>query len=217
MEGVPKAKDESGVPIRPSLGPPTALHRAFGELGKTRFVRAVHLGSPVILAITFLLRAWLHNEGPDWAIAKSGDWVEPWQFIDVAIPILGVVVALSILLDKVTDSYDDKLAAERVADVNAQLRAAEDTAASAVSDLTTLLGAAIRAAEKDGTTHSALVAELPETLVMLAAKSVGTGTRATYYALSFDESGMRVLSNPVHYIEYEDRQADSWLLRGRAT
>ncbi len=155
-----------------------------------------------IAAATAPARAVLIANGLGWVVDKDGVLIGAWNLLDLAIPVAAFLIAITAVLDKIADRYDKREAAVRVADEESQRRVAEETAAASVSALTVLMGSAIRAATRSGVAHATLVEELPQMLTQQAGKAIGVGTRATYYALSFDDRGKRVLSNPVHSTEF---------------
>ena len=181
------------------LGPTSTL---IGQFALQLRNANVLLIVPLVVAGLIPARGWLLGSGWPEVVNKAGELVGWWKFLDLVIPIAPIAIALALALDKIADRYQKRQASLDVDDMRAQLRAAEDTAAAAVGNLTALLGAAIRAATKRGEAHTTLVEELAETLTQQAAKSIGYGTRATYYSLSFDDCGHRILGSPVHAVEF---------------
>lgn len=118
---------------------------------------------------------------------------------------LGVLVALLVLFDKFADRFErlKKAAAEQALRLrsDAILRASEEFARNSVSDLNTVIEAAHEVAFLEKAPRAVQMANLRRILVMSAAKSVGPGSRATYYTLD-GERGHRILGAPIHAVEY---------------
>ncbi|MBH0009568.1 hypothetical protein [Salinibacterium sp. SWN1162] len=157
---------------------------------------------PLVAAVLAPVRAMLISFSREDVVDANGELIGWWGLFNFAIPVGAVLIAVAVVLDKIADVYDKRSTALQVADVEAQRRAAEDTAAASVSALAALMASTIRAATRSGVAHKTLVEELPQMLTLQAAKAVGTGTRATYFTLSYDEQGMRILSDPVHSTEF---------------
>jgi len=107
----------------------------------------------------------------------------------------GIVVAVSVVLDKIADAYDKRAASQ-------SLRGSEDSAANAASDLNTFLVQALEISFVEGAAQKKSTHTLVQILTMTAAKSIGPGSRATYYELTKDKNGMRTLGSPQHTTEY---------------
>jgi len=116
-------------------------------------------------------------------------WTTSW------IVIAGIAVAVAVVLDKIADAYDARAAKE-------SLRGSEDSAANAASDLNTFLVEALEVTFLEGAALKKSTETLGRLLTMTAAKSIGPGSRATYYTLTRDDAGMRTLGSPVHTTEY---------------
>jgi hypothetical protein len=107
----------------------------------------------------------------------------------------GVAIAVSVILDKIADEQDKREAA-------ASLRGSEDSAANAASDLNMFLVEAIEVAFVEGAALKKSTKALMRFLTVAAAKSIGQGSRATYYTLTYDHDKKRILGSPVHATEY---------------
>jgi GAF domain-containing protein len=118
-------------------------------------------------------------------VPETGPWV-------VA---AGIIVAVAVVLDKIADLYEKRASQE-------SLRGSEDTAANAASDLNTFLVEAIEVSFDQGAAMRKGTKTLGRMLTMTAAKSVGPGSRATFYTLTHDDAGLRTLGSPEHTTEY---------------
>jgi len=182
--------------ITPNVVPPPAkIQSAETELGwvltmfgplaqslKRRWVLTAItlLGSVGALVVP---RLWLLKDG---TADPAGT---PWVIV------LGIAAAVAVTMDRIADAYD-----KRVAGI--VLRGSQDTAENAVSDLNILLADAIEVSFFEGTSREKAIQTLARLLTLCAAKSIGPGSRASYYSLSADESGSRTLGAPVHATEY---------------
>jgi len=118
---------------------------------------------------------------------------------------LGALRAIIVLVDKFADRFErlTKEAVQRHSEDRSDdiLRASEEFARNSVSDLNTVLETSHEIAFLEGAARSTQIRNLRKILVMSAAKSVGPGSRATYYTLS-GSAGTRVLGEPIHAVEY---------------
>lgn len=116
------------------------------------------------------------------------------------IVVAGVLSALLALVDKLADAYDQKLAEK-------ELAFSEDLAEAKVSDLNTFLAACGQTStRKGGAVRRNYADSLKQFLVIAAGKSLG-GSRASYYTLSYDADGYRILGDPEHYLEGRSDQS----------
>lgn len=133
----------------------------------------------------------------------------------------GILSALLALLDKLADAYDQKLAEK-------ELAFSEDLAEAKVSDLNSFLDACGQTStRRAGAVRRDYADSLRQYLVIAAGKSLD-GSRASYYTLSYDEDGYRILGDPKHhmegrsdqsqrpFLEREDPDLTIWTLLDRA-
>ncbi|ROS63877.1 hypothetical protein EDF42_2131 [Curtobacterium sp. PhB172] len=106
-----------------------------------------------------------------------------------------VLSALAVVFDRIADAYDKKLSKLR-------LSGSEDSAENSITDLNTFLGEVIEVTFLQGAAKAAHMRWLRRSLVLVAAKSIGPGSRATYYTLEDSTPGHRVLGSPQHATEY---------------
>jgi hypothetical protein len=129
---------------------------------------------------------------------------------------LGVAAAVAVGLDKVADAYDTRRA-------DLEFLGSERTAEASVSDLNAFLIEAIETTFLQGVSRVSALRALRRALVQFACKSIGPGTRATYYTLEPHEPGRRVLGDPQHavalgrkdkparpFVEEQDPHHDVW-------
>lgn len=118
----------------------------------------------------------------------------------------GIAAAIAVVLDRVADSYDARVS-------SLEFQGAEDTAENAVRDLNTFLGQALATSAYAPDERETHLKTLRQILVMCAAKSIGPGTRATYYTLSRDAQGNRTLGEPEHQCELgrSDKPDRPWI------
>lgn len=119
--------------------------------------------------------------------APNPGW-RPWVIT------FGVIAALAVILDKIADAYDSR-------DADIEFKGAEYTAQSSVSDLNAFLEEAIEIAFLEKGPRAYATQALRKRLVHFACKSIGPGSRATYYTLDPIEPGERVLGDPQHAVE----------------
>lgn len=159
--------------------------RLFGELAT--FLKVTWILPSVIFAASVFAvltaRVLLTAEGkPDPA------WT-PWLVAAT------VASALAVVFDRIADAYDKKLSKLR-------LSGSEDSAENSITDLNTFLGEVIEVTFLQGAAKAAHMRWLRRSLVLVAAKSIGPGSRATYYTLEDSTPGHRVLGSPQHATEY---------------
>jgi len=129
---------------------------------------------------------------PYWFVEeKTGETLD---WVPTVVVAATITIAISVFLDRIADAHDKLLSANR-------LRASESTAANSASDLNTFLVEAIAVSFLEGTARDKATETLARILTMCAAKSIGPGSRATYYRLEGNAPN-RVLGTPVHTTEY---------------
>lgn len=140
----------------------------------------------------------------------------PYHFVDdKGIPLpeltpwvvgLGLAAAVAVILDRVADHYEADLSA-------IDLQASEDTAENAVRDLNTFIDEARAISAHAPADRVIPLQTLRRFLTMCAAKSIGPGTRATYYTLTYALDGSRILGDPEHTCEYgrTDKPERPWI------
>ncbi|MET3452082.1 hypothetical protein [Curtobacterium sp. 1544] len=107
----------------------------------------------------------------------------------------GIAAALAAILDKIADSFDKRNA-------NRALEGSERTAENSVTDLNAFVAEAVEVSFLEGASRVNAIRGLRRSLVQFAAKSIGPGTRATYYTLDPTTPGARVLGDAQHAVEY---------------
>jgi hypothetical protein len=103
----------------------------------------------------------------------------------------GVLAAISIVADRLADTYEKKLAL-------ITFRESERSAEKAVDDLNILLSEAIESMFLEGSARVEAIKALRRTLARQAVSSIGEGSRASYYPLRRGEGGTRILDRPLH-------------------
>jgi hypothetical protein len=145
----------------------------------------------ILPGLTFLA-ALLALIGPLLLVDASGKRDPAWTPFLVVVGALG---ALAVIVDRIADAYDAREASQKL-DSTAQI------AQFAVVDLNTFLLGVHGIPTAEGNARTALLSELRRQVTASAAKSIGVGSRATYYTLTYDDNGMRTLGDPVHAAEY---------------
>lgn len=179
--------------------PPKAPGNFFTVMGTTAaalkkyWILTVVIGLAAVLAI-FHRSVFVDDKG----VPLAG-----WTPVVVT---LGVGAAVAVVLDRVADAYDARISA-------LEFQGAEDTAENAVRDLNTFLGQALATSAHSPEDRVAHLDTLRQILVMCAAKSIGPGTRATYYTLSYATDGSRILGDPEHQCEVgrSDKPERPWI------
>lgn len=156
------------------VGPPAAWFKKYW----------IPPGLAAVGAIVAILAAnvWIDADGTRF------DWAR-WLLVST-----GIAAAVSSLVDKLADVYDRKVAEQ-------ELALSEDQAEAKVGDLNAFLAHCALTSEQSGTARRDYPHLLRQFLVIAAAKSLSSASRASYYTLSEDEKGHRVLGDPVHHLE----------------
>ncbi len=134
---------------------------------------------------------------------------------------LGILAALAVAVDKITDRWEDRQAADTLA-------AGEIAAERAVLALNVVLDEAIRTGFMSGKSRQTAVETLRRTAVQQAAYALGDGARATSYMYRREPSGDRVLDKAEHgtmnrkdkskrpFLERESPDLEIWRMLERA-
>lgn len=176
--------------------PPGAFFTAIGKLSRAAKKYWVLTGVVVLASALAVLHQLVF-------VDAEGKPLPGWTPLVV---VLGIAAALAVALDRVADAYDAR-------ESELELAGAEDTAENAVRDLNTFLERAMATSEHSPETRASHLDTLRQILVMCAAKSIGPGTRATYYTLSLADDGSRILGDPKHQCEYgrTDKPSRPWV------
>jgi hypothetical protein len=145
-----------------------------------------------ILPLVMFVAALLAVLGPLVFVDDGGRRDPAWT---PALVVIGALGALAVILDRIADAYDKREARETLAGT-------ATIAHYAVVDLNTFLLRVHAVLPAEGEARAALLSELRNQAAASAAKSIGVGSRASYYTLSYDDNGMRILGDPVHAVEY---------------
>ena len=188
-------KPEIGLVLR-ALGPMSSWLRKRWLLAIATFIGAI-----ISVLAPFLLT------DPGW---------NPFRII------VGVATAVAIILDRVADRYETKLA-------DLTFRESERSAEKAVENVNIFISEALEAMFLSGTAREQAIRSLKRTLVRCAAACVGDGSRASYYPMRRGDGGTRVLERPSHatehgrfdkpdrpFIEAEDPDHEVWTILDRS-
>jgi hypothetical protein len=160
-----------------------------------KFLRSVGpLASPLkrflVLPVVILAAAVLAVLSTGVVVAtgvQSPAWA-PWLVA------FGIAAAVAVFVDKIADAYDGLQS-------DLEFAGSESAAEASVSSLNAFLAEAIEVSFLDGDVRENAMISLRRHLVTFACKSIGPGTRASYYTLDPHEAGIRVLGQVEHAVE----------------